>query len=247
MDGRMWGGEFFVADFREAERIAHLDYVPMPGGAKAIREPWRMAAVYLNRTMGSDFIKLKIPFTRNLDARVWATLSKMAATGTNSPETSSMGRLFDAVSSLLSLKTVVNYEGQAAIALEAIADPFCTESYEFEIAPDGHLIRAEAVIRRAVEDLLDGVLPELVSAKFHLGVSLLITIIACRIRDERRLNRVVLSGGVFQNVLLLESTRRMLEHVGLEVFTHKRVPPNDGGISLGQAAVANALLMAGRI
>jgi hydrogenase maturation protein HypF len=246
-DERMWGGEFFVADFCEAERIAHLDYVPMPGGAKAIREPWRMAAVYLHRALGDDFLNLKIPFTENMDARAWTTLSRMAATGTNSPETSSMGRLFDALASLLGLKTVVNYEGQAAIALEAIADPACTESYEFEIASDGQIITAEAVIRQAVEDLLNGVLPEEVSAKFHLGVARLITTIACRARDERRLNRVVLSGGVFQNMLLLESTRRMLERVGLEVFTHKRVPPNDGGISFGQAAVANALIMAGRI
>lgn len=246
-DNRMWGGEFFVADFCEAERIAHLDYVPMPGGAKAIREPWRMAAVYLHRALGDDFLKLKIPFTENMDARAWTTLQKMAATGTNSPETSSMGRLFDALSSLLGLKTIVNYEGQAAIALEAIADHACTESYEFEMRSDGHIVSAETVIRRAVEDLLDGVPPEIVSAKFHHGVARLITTIACRARDERRLNRVVLSGGVFQNMFLLESTRRVLQRVGLEVFTHKRVPPNDGGISFGQAAVANARIMAGRI
>jgi hydrogenase maturation protein HypF len=246
-DGRMWGGEFFVADFREAERIAHLDYVPMPGGAKAIREPWRMAAVYLRRAVGDDFLNLKIPFTQNADARACRTLSRMAATGTNSPQTSSMGRLFDALAALLDLKHVVNYEGQAAIALEAVADPSCRESYQFQIDSDGHVIRAEAVIRRAVEDLLDGVPPGVVSAKFHQGVARLIKTIACRARDERRLNRVVLSGGVFQNVLLLESTRRMLEEAGLEVYTHRRVPPNDGGISLGQAAVANARLVAGRV
>ena len=247
MDNRMWGGEFFVADFCEAERIAHLDYVPMPGGAKAVREPWRMAAVYLDRALGNDFLKLDIPFTRDLDARAWATLNRMALTGTNSPETSSMGRLFDALAGLLCLKSMVNYEGQAAIALEAIADASRAESYEFELSSDGHVIRAEAVIRRAVEDLLDDVPHRVVSAKFHQGVARLITTIACRTRDERRLNRVVLSGGVFQNMLLLESTRRMLASVGLEVFTHRRVPPNDGGISFGQAAVANALLTAGRI
>jgi hydrogenase maturation protein HypF len=246
-DGRMWGGEFFVADFCEAERIAHLDYVPMPGGAKAIREPWRMAAVYLSRALGQDFLKLDIPFTRKLDVRRWTTLSKMALTGTNSPETSSMGRLFDALASLLSLKTTVNYEGQAAIALEAIADQTCAESYEFEVTSDGHIIKAETVIRRAVDDLLDGVSTEVVSAKFHQGVARLITTIACRARDERRLNRVVLSGGVFQNMFLLESTRRMLSQAGLEVLTHSRVPPNDGGISFGQAAIANARLAAGRI
>ena len=246
-DGRLWGGEFFVADFLEAERIAHLDYVPMPGGAKAIREPWRMAAVYLERALGKDFLNLKIPFTQNIDTRAWATLSRMAATGTNSPETSSMGRLFDALASLLELRTMVNYEGQAAIALEAIAERSCAEYYEFEIDANGSIIKAERVIRRAVEDLLNDVKPQEVSARFHLAVARLIVSVAGRVRDERRLNRVVLSGGVFQNALLLEAARRLLKRDGFEVFTHSRVPPNDGGISFGQAAVANARLRAGRI
>jgi hydrogenase maturation protein HypF len=245
-DGRMWGGEFFVADFMDAERVAHLDYVPMPGGAKAIREPWRMAAVYLHRALGDDFLNLEIPFTQSLNTRAWTTLRRMLATGTNSPETSSMGRLFDALSGMLCLKHVVNYEGQAAIVLEAVADPGCEQSYEFTVTADG-IIKAEAVIRHVVEDLLDGSPAPEVSAKFHLGVARLIAEIARRVRDERCLNRVALSGGVFQNMLLLESTRRILKQDGFEVFTHSRVPPNDGGISLGQAVVANARIMAGRI
>lgn len=246
-DGRMWGGEFFVANFVEAERIAHLDYVPMPGGAKAIREPWRMAAVYLSRALSDDFLKLEIPFVRNMDARAWTTLQRMALTGTNSPETSSMGRLFDALSSLLCLKHAVNYEGQAAIELETIADRCLEQSYEFELADGGSIIKAEAVIRRAVEDLLNDVPAAEVSAKFHLGVAHLIASVARRARDERRLHRVVLSGGVFQNMLLLEHARRLLTRDGFEVYTHSRVPTNDGGISLGQAAIANARINAGRI
>ncbi|MEN3332035.1 MAG: hydrogenase maturation protein HypF [Blastocatellia bacterium] len=244
-DGRFWGGEFFVADFTDAQRIAHLDYVPMPGGARAIREPWRMAAVYLHRAMGDEFLNLDLPFVRRLDRRAWATLQRMAETDTNSPQTSSMGRLFDAVSSLLGLRNAVNFEGQAAIELEAIADRRSTAGYEFDI--NGGIIKAEAVIRRAVEDLLDGASRESVSARFHLGVARLISSIARKARDEHRLNRVALSGGVFQNLLLLEQTCRMLLADGFEVFTHHRVPPNDGGISLGQAAVANARLQAGRI
>jgi hydrogenase maturation protein HypF len=246
-DGRLWGGEFFVADFREAERIAHLDYIPMPGGAKAIREPWRMAAVYLHRALGDDFLKLDIPFVRNLDRRAWTTLGRMAATGTNSPETSSMGRLFDAVSSLIGLRNAVNYEGQAAIELEASADADCADEYEFEIVAGGGVIKAETVIRRAVEDLLDGLSPQKVSARFHLGVVRLIGEVARRARDERGLNRVALSGGVFQNMFLLERVCRMLRHDGFEVFTHSRVPTNDGGISFGQAANAKARCLAGRI
>lgn len=246
-DGRLWGGEFFVADFQAAGRVAHLAYVPMPGGARAIREPWRMAAVYLHRAFGDDFLSLKIPFVESLDGRAWATMRRMIATGTNSPETSSMGRLFDAVASLLDLRTSVNYEGQAAIELEAIAERNCTASYEFELAESGGVIGAEGVIRQIVRDLLDKVPPPRISAKFHLGVARLIAAVSRRLRDERRLNRVALSGGVFQNVLLLRGACQILRADGFEVFTHSRVPTNDGGISLGQAAVANARLSAGRL
>lgn len=246
-DGRMWGGEFFVADFAAAERVAHLDYVPMPGGAKAVREPWRMAAVYLQRAIGDDFEESSLPFVRNMDARAWATLSRMAATGTNSPETSSMGRLFDAVSGLLGLRSVVNYEGQAAVELETIADRGHAGRYEFEVAGNGGIIKSETVIRRVVEDILNGVPPQIVSAKFHLGVAHLIADTARRLGEEHGLDRVVLSGGVFQNVLLLRHTCRLLKSAGLRVYTHSRVPPNDGGISLGQAAVANALIERGKV
>ncbi len=240
-DGRFWGGEFFVADFTRAERIAHLDYIPMPGGAKAIREPWRMAAVYLHRTLGDEFPNLNLPFAQQLDRRVWETLRRMIAAGVNSPETSSMGRLFDAVASLLGLRNTIKYEGQAAIELEMMADRRVTERYEFETADSG-VIKAGAVIQRAVDDLLDGRPVGEVSAKFHLAVAHLIVSVARNTRDQRRLNRVALSGGVFQNMFLLERARRMLAADGFEIFTHSRVPANDGGISLGQAAVANARL-----
>jgi hydrogenase maturation protein HypF len=241
----LWGGEFFVADFADAERLAHLDYVPMPGGARAIREPWRMAAVYLERAWGDDFLNLNLPFVQRLDRRAWKTLRRMADTQTNSPLTSSMGRLFDALSSLIGLRDAVNFEGQAAIELEAIADQQTNDAYGFHLS--GDLIKAEPVIQQAVADLLDGAKPATVSAKFHLGVARLIEAVACRARDDHHLNRVVLSGGVFQNVFLLERTCRRLVAAGFQVFTHHRVPPNDGGISLGQAAVASARLRAGRV
>lgn len=244
-DGRFWGGEFFVADFACAERVAHLDYIPMPGGAKAIREPWRMAAVYLHRTFGEEFLDLDLPFANQIDRRVWATLKSMAAKNVNAPETSSMGRLFDAVSSLLGLRNTINYEGQAAIEMEAIADRNVTGGYQFEITAEG-IIKAEPVIRAAVNDLLNGCPDSEVSARFHLAVASLIAVIVGSIRDRNHLNRVALSGGVFQNVFLVERTRQMLENEGFEVLTHRRVPANDGGISLGQAAVANARQPASR-
>jgi hydrogenase maturation protein HypF len=244
-DGRLWGGEFFVADFVEAERIAHLACVPMPGGAKAIREPWRMAAVYLQHTFGDEFLNLDLPFVKGLSARGWPTLRSMVATGTNSPETSSMGRLFDAISAMLGVRSLVNYEGQAAIELEAIANKRCESAYEFAVA-DG-VIDSRPVIANAVDDLLSGLAREEVAARFHNGVARLITTIALQARGERKLNRVALSGGVFQNLLLLNRTCRLLRASGFVVFTHSRVPANDGGISLGQACIASARINSGRI
>ena len=246
VDGRLWGGEFFIADFQDAERFAHLDYLPLPGGAKAIREPWRMAAVYLHRALGDQFLDLNLPFVQKLNRPAWATLRSMTETKTNCPETSSMGRLFDAVAGLLCLRHSVNYEGQAAIELETIADANVTAGYEFEVEAGG-VIKAERVIQAAVEDLLNGRREAEVSAKFHLAVADLISIVAQTARDERGLNRVALSGGVFQNIFLLTRACHLLECAGFEVLTHSRVPANDGGISLGQAAVANALFLSGRI
>lgn len=239
LDGKIWGGEFFVADFRVADRVAHLEYIPLVGGAKAIKEPWRIAAVYLQKTFGDEFLDLDLPFVQNLNLREWKTLKSMITADTNSPETSSMGRLFDAVSSLLGLRNAVNYEGQAAIELETIADCKASKHYEFEIA-ESVIIKSENIIRKAVEDLLNGVSASAVSARFHLAVVDLIARIAEQVRGERNLNRVALSGGVFQNMFLLERVCRKLEKAGFEVLTHSRVPTNDGGISLGQAVVANA-------
>jgi len=244
LDGKLWGGEFFVADFCDVDRVAHLANVPLPGGARAIREPWRLAATYLQRTFGNDFIDLDLSFNRQLELDAWSTLSSMIAAGVNCPATSSMGRLFDAVSGLLTLRRSVNYEGQAAIELEGIADTVANEFYEFCIQEDQ--IFAEPVIRRCVEDLLDEVPAGQISARFHFSVAQLILNVALKMRDENHLNRVVLSGGVFQNVWLLERVTQLLRANDFEVFTHSRVPANDGGISLGQAAVANARIQIGR-
>lgn len=242
VDGCMWGGEFFVANFTEAQRFAHLEYLPMPGGTKAIREPWRMAAVYLQQVFGDDFLGLDLPFVQELDVKKWLALRKMSATGTNSPRTSSVGRLFDAVSSLLRVRDFTNYEGQAAIELEQIANVRCEGSYRFQIDED-NLIRSQRVIRSIVEDLLDHVPLQTISARFHQSVAKMIALVVTKIRDQTRLNRVVLSGGVFQNVLLLNTACEFLSAARFEVFTHNQVPANDGGISLGQAAVANAIIV----
>jgi len=244
LDGRLWGGEFFVADFRDAERVAHLANVPLPGGARAIREPWRLAAVYLQRTFGAKFIDLDLAFTRQLDQQRWSTLNSMIDGRVNCPETSSMGRLFDAVSALLTLCGSINYEGQAAIELEGIADAVASRTYDFGI--DEQIISAEPVVRQVVDDLLDEVPVTQISARFHESVAQMIVNVAQRTRDEQRLNRVALSGGVFQNMWLLTRVVQLLREQFFEVFTHNRVPANDGGISLGQAAIANARIQSGR-
>jgi len=240
LDGKFWGGEFFVADFCDAERIAHLANLPLPGGAKAIREPWRLAAVYLKRTFGNKFLDLDIQFARTLDRARWSTLTSMIDAGVNCPETSSMGRLFDAIAGLLMLRNCINYEGQAAIELEALADKTATDYYEFGF--DGSEITAESLVRKVVEDLLDDVPARQIASRFHHSVARMINEVTQKIREQHHLNRVVLSGGVFQNILLLDRVNELLRQTGFEVFTHSRVPPNDGGISLGQAAVANARL-----
>lgn len=246
-DGRLWGGEFFIADLAQAKRVAHLDYVPMPGGTKAIREPWRMAAAYLQKAFGEEFLELDIAFTSRVDLNVWMNLRKLIDRGINCPETSSMGRLFDAISSLLDLADTVNYEGQAAMALEAVADRHCLTGYEFGIDFAHGLIDASPVVRNIVTDLRCATTVPTISARFHQAVVDLIVRMALGLRAEHLLNRVVLSGGVFQNSLLRERSRQQLESCGFEVFTHHRVPPNDGGIALGQAAVAHASIESGSI
>ena len=244
-DGRLWGGEFFVADFEQAERVAHLEYTPMPGGARAVREPWRMAAIYLYRALGAEVSDWNLDFVKRLDRGAWATLRQMATTGLSSPETSSMGRLFDAVASLTGVRDVARYEGQAAIELEMSADESQEGAYEFEYS--GKIIKPSSVICGIVADLVHRVPKPVIAAKFHNAVARLILEVARRIRAERQLRRVALSGGVFQNRLLLNRAVRLLEAAGFEVFTHSRVPPNNGGIALGQAVVADALIKANQV
>jgi hydrogenase maturation protein HypF len=241
-DGRLWGGEFLVADFARAERVAHLEYTRMPGGMKAIREPWRMAMSYLHRALGDEVLDLDLDFVRRRDRRVWARLRKIIEQGMNSPETSSMGRLFDAVASLTGMRDVAHYEGQAAIELEMMADESQGGSYEFDYS--GEIIEPGPVIRDIVADLIRRIPATVIAAKFHNAVASLIFQVARRIRAERKLHRVALSGGVFQNRLLLKRTTRLLESTGFEVLTHSRVPPNDGGIALGQAVVGDAVVKA---
>src|SRR5215217_7553186 len=240
-DGTIWGGELLVADLEGFRRAGHLEVVPMPGGAAAIKEPWRMAAAWLDTAFEGRVPERLGVVGRNRDR--WEQVVAVARSGTAAPPTSSAGRLFDAVAAILGVRDAVNYEGQAAVELEQLADPAERSTYPAEVVvADGGLLRlgGSDLVRAVVEDLEAGVAPPLIAARFHNGLAAA-TVTACEaIREERGLGTVALSGGVFQNMLLLERTVSALDHRGFRVLTHSRVPPNDAGISLGQAAVAGA-------
>lgn len=237
-DGTLWGGELLVADLTGFERVGHLGAVPMPGGAAAVHEPWRMAAAYLDEIYGDAVPDL--PVRRRHD-RHWSAVVALARRGTNSPRTSSAGRLFDAVAALLGLHDRVTYEGQAAIALEQRADRDERGGYRVEAAGQVPLLHAgRGLVRCVVDDLLAGVDPGRIAARFHHGLADAVVRAAGAVRERTGLATVALSGGVFQNVLLLDRVVGGLEQDGFRVLVHSRVPPNDGGISLGQAAVAAA-------
>lgn len=225
-DGTIWGGEFLIADLAGFERVDHLEAVPLPGGTAAIRQPWRMAAVYLDAAYDGN-----TPERLQGDKR-WHDIIAMARHGINSPRTSSAGRLFDAVSALLGLRDTINYEGQAAIELEQLADPATRDGYSASL-------RGADLVRAAADDLLAGTPKPVIAARFHNGVTDTVVRTCLRIRENTGTNTVALSGGVFQNLLLLDGCVDRLSAQGFRVLTHGRVPTNDGGISLGQAVVAS--------
>ncbi|MGB6580607.1 MAG: carbamoyltransferase HypF [Streptosporangiaceae bacterium] len=238
-DDTIWGGEFLAADLTGFERGGHLAPVPMPGGAAAIRQPWRMAAAYLAADP-------QAPQPPDLDVvrrnqASWPAIVSMARRGVNSPPTSSAGRLFDAAAAVLGVRDAINYEGQAAVELEQLADPAETGAYPAALQA-GHPFQARGsdLLHGVIDDLTSGVPAPVIAARFHHGVAALIEAGCLAMRDRYGLDAVALSGGVFQNLLLLHATVSRLEARGFRVLVHSRVPCNDGGISLGQAVVAAA-------
>ena len=241
-DGAVWGCEIMVADLQTFERLAHLAYVPLPGGEQAVRQPWRMAAVYLQAAYADDFLELTIPFVRCLDQQRWRPLAQMIAREINSPPTSSLGRLFDAVAALLCLRDEVIYEGQAAVELEMLAIPV-ENPYPFIISNDPVMdLDVAPMIRAIVSDLQQDVPAPVIAGRFHATIARLLATACLRAQEETGIQTVALSGGVFQNRLLLELLIALLEAEGFQVYINRQVPPNDGGLSLGQAAVAARLI-----
>jgi hydrogenase maturation protein HypF len=243
-DGTIWGGEFMKANLNDFMRLAHLKKVPLPGGTMAIKEPWRMAMVYLSEAFGEETENLKIDLMKRIDLKKWDVLKKMLEKKLNTPLTSSMGRLFDAISSILSVRDEVHYEGQAAIELEMIADPGGGAEYPFRIHREENQMVIDPIetVKGVVQDLMGNVPAAKISGKFHHSIASLIIQTCEMIRSDEKLNRVVLSGGVFQNILLLSLVTKGLRELGFDVYTHHLVPTNDGGISLGQAVIGHMKL-----
>jgi hydrogenase maturation protein HypF len=234
-DGNIWGGEFMVADYERFDRVAHLKYVPLPGGDRAVMEPWRMKLVYLSEAFGEDLGG--IPLVSETEKKRWDVISKAMKRGINMPLTSSAGRLFDAISALLGVRDVINYEGQAAIELETMASEEEKGSYEVSIR-NGE-ISCVPLIEGIVNDILSGKRRDKIAGKFHNSMAEMILSVCA----SQGMKDVALSGGVFQNRLLLKKTFDLLSKNGYSVHMHHRVPTNDGGISLGQACIASRRLL----
>ncbi|HIC90628.1 MAG TPA: carbamoyltransferase HypF [Syntrophaceae bacterium] len=243
LDNRIWGGEILVCKLESFERAGHFDYVPMPGGTTAIKQPWRMAISYLHYTYGQRFLELDIDFLKTVDKKRLKVILQMIERGINSPLTSSLGRLFDGVSALIGLRQDVKYEGQAAMELEMTMEENKDSQYPYEIENKGSkwILSYKSIIKGVVEDVINGLSPGKISTKFHNTLLHMLIEVCLRIRGERGLNAVALSGGVFQNAFLLQGLIKGLHEKDFRVYTHSKVPSNDGGIALGQAVIANAI------
>ena len=240
-DGRIWGGEVLVAGYEDFDRAAHLEYVPLPGGAAAIREPWRMAVSYLAHHFGRDFLDLPVPFARQLPRQKAELLLQVIEHQVNSPLTSSCGRLFDAVGALIGIRHQINYDAQAAIELEmAITPEDDNTAYPLALIFEGEhwLIGTRLLFEALLADLSNKVPAGTISRRFHNGLVDGFAQLAGLLRKQYGLNRICLSGGTFQNVYLSGHLESRLSGAGFEVFTHGEVPAGDGGLSLGQALVA---------
>jgi hydrogenase maturation protein HypF len=256
-DGNIWGGEFLVADCRSFRRAGHLEYLPLPGGAAAIKRPYRIAIGYiltllgenaLNAVIASEAKQSQLASSGQITEVEVEIIKRQIERKINSPLNSSMGRLFDAMSAMLGIKCEIDYEGQAAVELEMAAHEedyaHVQESYPYCIAAEEGVgvVRLGDMLSAVIEDFHQDVSKGMISVKFHNTVAQMINEMCRLIADATGIEQVALSGGVFQNRLLLRNTVSLLESNGFRVFTHKQVPCNDGGVSLGQAVIANFAL-----
>ncbi|HSL43777.1 MAG TPA: carbamoyltransferase HypF [Anaerolineales bacterium] len=235
-DGAIWGGEVLVADYRSYQRKFHLEYFPLPGGDAAIKKPARTALALL-WSLGLDWDERLEPVTE-LPAKDQVILRTQLERKINTPMTSSMGRLFDAAAALAGVRQQVNYEGQAAIEFEALADPNEAGKYLFGLDQDE--IQVASAVEALIADVNAGVHTSKISARFHNGLAQCVLELCLKIKLETGIDEVALSGGVWQNITLLGRTLSLLNQTGFRVYIHREVPANDGGLSLGQAVIAAA-------
>jgi hydrogenase maturation protein HypF len=243
-DGATWGAEILVADYLRYERAIHLEYLPLPGGDAAIRRPWRIAVGF---AAVFDLPVDDLPFLRGLDGREVEVVRTQADHHLNAPPVSSMGRLFDAVAAIAGVPSFsdgrrheIDYEAQGAIELEELARDRIGEREEYPFRIEGENIRVAELLAAVIRDVRAGLPAEVIGGRFHRTVRSTAVAAAQAVREQRGIGEVVLSGGVWQNALLLEITAASLRAAGFEVYTHHSVPTNDGGLALGQAAVASA-------
>ncbi|MCX5692135.1 MAG: hypothetical protein NTX47_00375 [Candidatus Omnitrophica bacterium] len=241
-DSNIWGGEFFTGSIKGLKRAVHLEYIPMPGGEACIREPWRMAFSYLYDIYGKGKAS---KILKRLDNKKMGMLEQAMDKKINSPLTSSVGRLFDGVSSLIGLCDYTGYEGEAAIRLEKIIRGEGLRvkgEYKFKYAEEGGMIiiEWEPVIKGIVKDLKKGISESEVSLKFHNAICNMIKETCILLRKKHKINKVCLSGGVFQNKYLKTNASRILTKQGFKCYFHNKTPTHDGGIALGQAVLAGA-------
>ncbi len=234
-DGNIWGGEFITCDYADFNRHAHFAYVPAPGGDKVTREPWRMALAYLNQAIPEISLQELQDIFYDVSPSTLRLVNDMILKNINSPLTSSAGRLFDAVAALTGICRYSGFHAEAPMKLEAILDPSVKNAYPFSGYPQ---ISFRETIRAILNDYKKKVSPSIIAARFHNTIISVIFITIKKIKADTGINKVVLSGGVFQNRYLLEQTENLLQNNQFEVYSHQSVPTNDGGIALGQLMVA---------
>jgi hydrogenase maturation protein HypF len=240
-DGKIWGGEFLVADLSGFDRAVHLEYLPLPGGEAAVKKPYRTAVGYLYHLFGREGLTIAARCPGYGDRSEMELIKRQIDRKLNVPETSSVGRLFDAVSALLGIRRWIQYDAQAAIELEMAAEGIATDaSYPFDIEDDGghRVIRVKKLFEALIDDIDSGVSTPEMAARFHNSVVDIIEKACQIIRVDTGLDAVALSGGCFMNRRLVRQAIERLSKLGFQVYTHRDVPTNDGGISLGQAIVA---------
>ena len=236
-DGAIWGGEVFVGDYKNFERVAHLEYFPLAGGDAAVKKPYRVA-LSLMKKAGIDWDESLncVSYCTETERRI---LAKQLENNLNVIPTSSFGRLFDAIASIAGVRQKITYEAQAAIEFEALIDENVKDFYSFDLTvSDMIIINWKNLIREVANDVLEKVPIGVISARFHNATANLVLSLSLKLREKFNLNQVALSGGCFQNAALLQRTMKLLDENDFKVYTHEKVPPNDGGLALGQAVIA---------